>query len=977
MKLQLGEVYSGFKLTEEKKICELEGVARVFKHQKSGTELIHILNKDDHKVFTITFKTPPEDNSGAAHIIEHVLCCSSKKYPLKDTFIELQNSSLCTALNACTYQDMTMYYCASKNDKDFKNLVEVYTDLIFDPLLEAWPNLFRQEGWHYEIRNKREAINYNGVVYNEMLGEYDDPATILEHTIHQALFPNTIYRYDAGGVPEEIVQFNYEDYIAFYEKYYHPSHACIYLYGDIPILDQLKFLDEHYLMHFDKKADTVQIPLQQRLHTPASVHASYQADDKIDLSEAVFLVLSFVIGTSQDAELRLAFEILEQILLKSSASPLVEALIVNKELGKSLTEAGYDTCKQQPVFSITLKGTSVDNKNEFEQTVFEVLHQLVSYGIDPKLIEASINSIEFALKEADDSFEPRGVMYSEKIQNSFLYGGEPFIHLFYDDLLKKIKEKAYQGYFEALIKKYFIENTHRVLVLLEPSKVLKKEIDKKLAKNLKIYKKGLGREGLEELISINNALDKMQNKVNSKEALKMLPVLTLSDISPKTEAFIIQEQMLNGVSVLFNPDASKDIIYMHLLFDTTGVNEEDIPYLGVLASLLTYVGTKHYNYLELDHAINSCVGGMGCQINAYSDIKDTSHYRPLFKISAKLLKEKLPNFVELMHEILNNTIFMEQSKIKEILGSIKYEMERSFNSNPEYTAIKRIYSYCSHAGMYEDIVAGIAYYDFLCTIYNDFDNNFDLLRAKLSQVFQTVFSKTNMTMSITAEQKDFKFIKASIEALINGLKSEHIKKYQYALTPVVKNEGFVTMGSLYTVAKGFNYKKEGYASHGVLQVICNILESTYLWDKIRLQGGAYGCELSLGLDGNMVICSYCDPHLIETLAIYEGIGPFLSNLSLDDAALHRYIVGTIGGLDCALSMEQRSERALTSYLCGITQSELQKAREEILAAEPKDIQHFAALFNEFAKRNTQCVIGNSDQIKKHQRLFKSLRYLSY
>ncbi len=977
MTLQVGEVYSGFKLIKEKIIQELGGIAREFKHLKSGAKLIHILNQDDDKVFTITFKTPPEDNRGAAHIIEHAVCCSSKKYPLKDTFIELQKGSLCTALNACTYPDMTMYYCASKNEKDFKNLIEVYMDLVFQSLIDTKPNLFKQEGWHYELRCKKDVLEYNGVVYHEMTGEYDDPSTLLEHTIHKALFPNTVYCYDAGGIPQDIVELSYSECIDFYKKYYHPTNACFYLYGDSPVLEHLKFLDSQCLSHFDQKEIRAEITLQDSLETAAYSYERYPLTKLEDRSEQALLALSFVIGTSQDAELRLAFEILEQMLLKSSASPLVETLIVHKELGIGIAEAGYDVCRQQPIFSIVLKGTSAHKKEEFEQTVFEVLNQLVSDGIDYKLVEASINSIEFEQKEADAPFEPRGVIYSEKIQNSYLYGGEPFVHLMYENLFEKIKQKAQNGYFEELIKKYFLENTHRALVLLDPCELLEKARNKEKLKKLNDYKKSLSKKEIKALIKMNKELDEMQDIPNTKEALESLPTLALSDITKEADAFVFKEEVIQDVKVLFNPEPTKGIVYIHLLFDTTAISIEDIPYIGILANVLTYVGTKKYTYLELDHAINSHVGGLGCQINAYADIDHTDSYRPLFKITAKLLTEKLPQFISLMDDILNTTSFMEQSKIREILSAMKYEMQRSFSTSPEYSAIKRVYSYFSQAGMYEDLVAGISYYDFLSELHNSFDKNFSLLSVKLSEISQKIFNRINLEIGVTAESKDFKRVSISLERLINALKQEQLKRYEYTLVPTIKNEGYLTNSSLYTVVKGLHYKNAGYTYHGTLQVICNILESTYLWDKVRLQGGAYGCDMILGMDGNIALCSYCDPHLIETLATYDGIGSFLRNLRLDEKELHKYIIGTIGILDSPLSMEQRSERAFTSYLCGITQEALQKARDEILETTLEDIHRFAALFDELAKQNIQCVIGNFDQIRSNQSIFKSLRSLSY
>ncbi|MDF2614981.1 MAG: Peptidase associated domain protein [Clostridia bacterium] len=972
MNLEVNKIYNGFRLIEETYIKELDGVAQLFEHDKSGAKLIHILNNDENKVFTITFKTPPEDNTGTAHIVEHAVCCSSKKYPLKDTFIEIQKGSLCTALNACTYQDMTMYYCASKNEKDLLNLIQVYMDLVFNPLVTSDDRYFRQEGWHYELRSKKDNITYNGVVYNEMLGEYDDPSAVLEHTIHKSLFPDTVYRYDSGGIPEEIVKLTYNEFLDFYSKYYHPSNACICLYGNAEILSQLELLDKEYLRFFDKKRVEAEITLQQTLSAPITVCEKYSVSEELDVSQKAIFALSFVIGTSENTELRLAFEILEHMLLKSSSSPLVESLIVHNSLGKCIDEGGYDSCRRQPIFSIVLRDACCSQRTYFERAVFQVLEQLAYQGIDQKLLQASISTIEFGLKEAEFPFEPRGVVCSELIENSYLYGGDPFAYLRYEENLEKIKKKAEKGYFEELIKKYFLENTHRVFTVLEPSKTLEEEKQVIREKMLKRYKKSLTTQQIAKLIVDNRELDTMQNSPNLKESLQNLPVLSLDDVCKAAETNILQENTLEGIRVIFNPDDAKDIIYIHLLFDTTAVCEEDIPYIGLLSSLVTYLGTESYTYLEIDQIINTHLGGLGCLINAYANVENESDYKPFFKITGKLLIKELPHFILIMQEVLSSTKFTEQSKIKEIIESIQYELERSFGGAPEYVAAKRLYSYITHAGAYEDLVSGIEYYHFIKHLCDQFDENFKEISDKLCEVYGKIISKSHLTIAVTAEEKNHKTIEEHLSLLIDSLKDKKLNKHIYTLEPTIKNEGYLTINNLQSVVQGVNYKTLGYKCYGSLQVVCHILESTYLWDKVRLQGGAYECNVMVSTDGTLVICSYSDPGLLETLEVYQGIGKFLRTLSLDESELHRYIIGTIGMLDSPISLEQRSERTLTSYLCGITNAMLQKTREEILSTTIEDIWFYADLFDEAVSQNIVCVIGKAEKIKKSKKIFKSI-----
>lgn len=972
MNFKIDTIYHGFRLIEESEIKELQGTARIFKHEKSGAVLIYISNTETNKVFTVTFKTPPEDDKGTAHIIEHAVCCSSEKYPFKDTFIELEKGSLCTALNACTYQDMTMYYCASQNDKDFKHLLEVYLDLIFHPLAVKAPHFFMQEGWHYELENEKSDITYNGVVYNEMQGEYDDAATVLEHTVNQILLCETPYRFDSGGVPEAIPTLSYEEFLTFYKRYYEPANASFFLYGDGDVLEHLAFIDRECLSHFSKNEVKAEIPMQRAFERPKYIHQAYPVSSDTNTKDKTLFALNFVVGTAEDAKLRLSFEILEQLLLISSSSPLVEELIVNKQLGKCLGEAGYNACKRQPVFSIVLRETQKNKKDDFEQTVFAILSRLSEKGIDKKLLKAALNTVAFRLKEAEYDGEPRGLIYSELIQNSLLYGGAPYNHLCHEEILRQIKQEADKGYFEALIKEYLLENKHRALVILEPSKALKKQKETMLRQSLKAFKKSLNKQQIKQLIESSQKLDAVQNTSLSQNVLQKLPQLKLEDLNKKAETILLTQSVYDGVKILFNEDNAGDIAYVHLLFDTTGVAEADIPYIGLLASLVTYLDTAHYNHLEIDCEINRHLGGLNCAVNAYPNHQKSTDYKPLFKISAKLFAKKIPAFTALLTEIINSTQFTNVLKMKEIIGQIKYEIEQSFENSSEYIAVQRMYTSISYAGAYEDYVSGISYYLFIKNLYRRFDEDFENISSKLNEVFASIMMKPQLTVFITAAKEQKDWIEAHVKELISGLKEKKIVEHAYIIKPETKNEAFITSGSLYSIALGLKYQDLGWHYHGIIQVISHLLERTYLWERIRLQGGAYGCQLAVSSDGNLVVYSYLDPELLETIDCFETMGTFLENLQMSQQELERCIIGTIGLLDMPLGFEQRSERALTAYLCGITNSDLQKTRDEILAVTLEEIHRFAALFKTINRQNNLCVVGAAASIISNQKLFKTI-----
>ena len=973
MNLKCSQVYYGFRLIEEHLIEEIDGMGRIFEHVKSGARLVHLETKDTNKVFTLSFKTLPSDNSGVAHILEHAVCCASSKYPLKDTFIEMDKGSLNTSLNACTYKDMTMYYCASQNEKDLLNLMEVYMDLVFHPLIKERPYIFKQEGWHYALEDPSDDISYNGIVYNEMNGDYAEPATRLEAVIHETLFKDTCYQYDSGGKPEEIVKLNEEAFLDFYNTYYKPANCTIFLYGDGDLMKQLALLDEGYLKDFDKEEVPGHIPLQKGFEKPEEVKAYYPASLEEELEDKTILALSFVVGDIKDVELRIALEILEHMLLKSSASPLNYHLISELGLGQMLEESGYDTGKRQPTFSIVLNGSNPSEKNRFKEGVFKVLRQLVEEGIDKDLLEAALSVVIFGLKEGDTPWEAKGVIYSEEVQMSVLYGEHPLKHLSYKKYLEAIQKKADQGYFEELIQKYFIDNLHHVLVVLEPDNKLALEEEKQIENHLKAYKKQLTKKELKALIEMNKQLDDLQEHPNTKEALAVLPCLSLKDIRRDVEPISMQEDVAEGVPIHFNSERAGDIAYLHFLFDASSIAQEDLPYLGLLANLLTYVGTKHYTYSALENQINKQTGGLNCSINAYANSEDTSDYKPFFKISCKVLLEKMIELPALLHEITLCGLFNEKEKIKEIIGMVKYEIERSFTGSPEYRAARRLYTYFSDSALYEDHVAGMHYYEFLKVQYEHFEANFEVLSHKIMKIYGQLMQKNHLQISLTAEERAYSSLKRQLEIFIRALPSKDFDKVNYHFTQEIQNEAYVTSSNVQAIASGFNFKTLGYTFKGTLHVVNNILDSTYLWDKIRLQGGAYGSNVMLNRDGNLVICSYCDPGLEETLAAYRGIGEHLKNLYLEEEELEKYIIGTIGGLDMPLTMEQKSERALIYSLCQVSHEQLQKERDEVLATTLEDLQVVGELFEAVMSQNALCVIGSKSKILENTHYFKQIK----
>lgn len=967
MEFKIHETYGGFELISQQEIKEIQGVGRVFYHKESGATLFSLQNKDPHKVFSISFKTLPENNKGTAHIVEHAVCCASEKYPLKETFMALQQGSICTVLNACTYPDMTMYYVASPHEKDLLGIAQVYIDLVFHPLIYSDSNYFKQEGWHYDLEDIQAPLEYTGVVYHEMEGEYSEASTRLEHYIAEMLFPNNFYRYDSGGIPDEIVTLTENEFLNFHKKYYYGANSYLYLYGDMDILSALQALDEAGLKHLERKDTLEPIKVQETVRVPKRVIGYYPS--RKEEEDQALLSLSFIIGKATDHKLRLSFELLEHMLLRSTASPLLKTLILEEELGVSLSDGGYDACKAEPVFSIVLKGSNGKYAEHFEEKIFKTLEYMVNKGIDQALVEAALQTLEFQLRESDASYEPIGVQYSEMILNSYLYGGEPFVHLCYEETLQEIREKANKGYFENLIKKYLLDNPNRGLVVLKPSKKIAQEEFKRKTKSLEVKKLALGEEGCKAIIEENEYLESLQLIENTPEQLRKLPYLSKKDMPSKIRKINKVQLEKNGVAYQYHNEETKGIAYIHLLFDTRAVSQKDIPYIGLLAHLLTYIGTQRRGYSEVENAINTHTGGINCAVHAYQDKGQEELYYPIFKISSKVLYEQLDSFRSLMEEILTQTIFNEKAKLKEMIGSIYYEMHRSFVGAPEYRASQNLYTYFSETGVYEDQVCGIQFYHFIKQINETFEEAYIDLKEKLQNVYKAIFTQSNCKVSITAEERCQEILMETLPELISKLNNEIGKKYSYSFQLTENNIAYGTIQNVQAIAQGFQFRKAGIAYHGSLEVVMNILENTYLWDRVRLQGGAYGCDILMGYEGHFVICSYCDPNLIETLEVYRGIPNFLEALELEEESVERYIVSALGMMHAPMSMEQCSERAVMDWMTGGGDALREKIYEEILETDLSKIKESKTFFDAMIQENRYCIIGDYKKIKKHKKLF--------
>jgi presequence protease len=970
MSLEINKVYHGFKLLEEKHIEEINSTTKLFEHEKSGAKLFYLQNEDDNKVFSISFRTPPEDSTGLTHILEHSVLCGSRKFPSKEPFVELIKGSLNTFLNAMTFSDKTMYPVASRNNKDFRNLMDVYLDAVLYPNIYKTPEILMQEGWHYELDNKEGELTYKGVVYNEMKGALSSPESILMRKVQESLFPDTPYGYESGGDPDFIPDLTQEQFVSFHKKYYHPSNSYIFLYGDMDILEQLSFIDSEYLSNFNRIDIDSEIPYQKPFNEQKKVVLDYPISENEKEEDKTFLSLNFVVGDATNNELYYAFDILEHLLLETPAAPLKKSLI-DANLGKDVF-GSFDSSVLQPTFSLVVKNSSESKLDEFKKVVHDTLESLVNNGIDKKLIESSINIKEFQLREAEFSGYPKGLVYGIQCMDSWLYGENPILHLEYESALAKIKTALETNYFEKLIEQYLLNSKHSSLVVVNPKKGLGEQKSEELRKKLADYKASLSEDELNKIIENTNKLRERQETPDTQEALESLPLLSLEDIDPKSEKLPLEEKAIKDIKVLAHPTFTSGIGYVNIYFDSTVVPQDKIPHLGLLSAVLGKIGTKKYGYEELSNIININTGGIRFSAEAFAECGSSQNFFPKFSVRAKALIEKLPDLMEIIGEILGNTVYEDKKRIKEIIQEMKSRMEMRMLQRGHTVASKRACSYFSPIAKYEETLIGLSFYKFMADLDNNFEAKFKELSESFKELSKLIFNKNNLILSFTGDEKDYGIFEQSFTALYDNLGEEKPQQNEYSFELGALNEGLMTSSKVQYVAKAYNFRDLGYNYTGSLQVLKTIVGYEYLWNKVRVQGGAYGAFSNFQWGGNTVFSSYRDPNLVETLAAYDKTASFVQNFDADNREMTKYIIGTISELDSPLSPFMKGVVSDEYYIRKINHELVQKEREEILNTNKEEIRKLASLISEGMKQNYFCVLGSEEKIKANKDMFGNI-----
>lgn len=973
MKWKIGDMVHGFRVNSMSHIEEVNSDAYLMEHVKSGARLMYLDNDDDNKVFYICFRTTPDNSKGTPHIMEHSTLCGSRKYPLKEPFVELAKGSLNTFLNAITWPDKTMYPIASRNDVDFHNLMDVYLDAVFYPNCLKNPQILMQEGWHYELENKDAPLTYNGVVYNEMKGALSSPEAIMEDRAMEKLFPDTTYGVESGGDPEVIPTLSFREFTEFHRRFYHPSNSYIYLYGDMDIEKTLDYLDREYLSAFDRRNVDSMVKTQAPFSKRVSLTAPYGIAENEGTEGKAIHALYTAFNDHMSTMDSLAFRILNYVLIDMDGAPLKQA-VLDAGIGSDLSGSYGDSYKQ-PVWIVEATGSEVDKQAAFADVVDSTLRSIALKGIDKDMLEAALNRTEFTARENDYQGRPKGLFYGVRAMDMWLYDRNPMDALRYIDDMNRLRENLKTNYFENLLLRYVIKNPHQVLITMKPEKGLTEKMNRETAEKLASFKSSLSDEQLDKIMASTKALKERQASGETEEALKTIPLLSRKDLKRPVEEEVLEKERVSGVDHFHFQVHTNGITYVNFYFTLGNLKEEDIPYAILLSSLLRSLSTTKHSYTELARLSNAYTGGMSFALNGYGKVNDTSSYLPALTIRAKALTSKTDKLMDLLGEVINHTLFTDTKRLKELILQEKSEWDMSAFSRGHTLVMTRLTSYFSKGGEFAE-QSGLSYYYFLADLVKHFDENKDALEEKLAAISQKIFTRSGLFFETIGEEDEKKAVLANLPLVLDDMEEgEKAEPHVYSFPPESRNEAFLTSGKVQYVAKGGNFKSHGFAYTGALRVMETILRYEYLWKKIRVLGGAYGAFTQFLRDGTAILCSYRDPNLSETIKAYEELPAYLENLTLSDREMTKYVIGTMAADEIQLTPSMKGERAMVHYLSGNTRESRMKIRDEIINCQVEDIRKLAPLVDSVMKDPYICVMGSEDRIQKDKDLFDTVRSL--
>lgn len=950
----------GFELVQEREISEIRSRARLFRHVKTGAELLSIENNDENKCFSATFKTPPADSTGVPHILEHSVLNGSRNYPVKEPFVELLKTSLNTFLNAFTFDDFTGYPVASTNLQDFYNLIDVYLDAVFYPLISEYT--LKQEGWHHELESIDAPLTYKGVVFNEMKAAYSNPERVLGVLTQSNLLPDTPYAHDAGGDPASIPDLTYEQFKRFHEDYYHPSNTRFFFYGDDNPEERLRKVDA-FIAGFDHRAVNADVPLQKPFDAPRKLRAGYDAGESGE--DRAFVTVNWMLSEVTDSNEMMALAILNHILVETPASPL-RKILIDSGLGEDLTGGGFSAYTRQSTFSTGLKGVAVENGDAVEALVIDTLAKLAREGIDPAMIEAAVNTTEFQLRERNTGQFPRGLMMYVSITPAWIHGGDPLGELGFESHLGAVKAAyaANPRYFESLIEKYFVNNPHRLTVILEPDPNAAAEREQRELNRLQAERAHMTPKNLEEIIADGAKLKAIQEREDSPEDLAKIPTLKLKDIEREAKIIPIETLEIEGAQVLYHDLPTSDIVYLDLAFDMHTLPQDYIPYMGLFGQLLLEMGTEKEDFVALTQRIGSKTGGINTN-TAVSAKYRTSESIAYQVIRGKCLPAQTADLLDILRDILLTVNLDNPERFTQIVLEEKAQIETYVGFAGQSFASRRVSAHLSEEGWIKEQTGGINYLFFLRQLAEKVENDWASVLGALRDIRQILVNRRALLVNVTVDADNWARFQPQLSAFLASLPAADVQRQTWNMQPLPDREALTAPAQVNFVAKGVNLYEAGYELDGSMTAILKKMNFDYMWNRIRVQGGAYGGAAQFNnMSGAFTFLSWRDPNLMGTLETYDNAARYLYNLEMNEDELEKTIIGAVGDVDQYLLPDAKGYTSMLRYLTGFNDALRQQYRDQLLSTRMEDFRKLGEFLQQVVKDGKVAVVTSPQTAQK-------------
>jgi presequence protease len=951
----------GFELIEQRSLPELNSEAYWYRHIKTGAELLSLVNEDSNKSFGVSFRTPPDDSTGIAHILEHSVLCGSRKYPSKEPFVELLKGSLNTFLNAMTYPDKTVYPVASQNLQDFYNLVDVYLDAVFYPRLT--PQVLQQEGWHYELPTADATLSYKGVVFNEMKGANSSPERLLFNYGQTTLFPDTIYRHDSGGNPADIPNLTFDQFQAFHHRFYHPSNAQFYFYGDDNPTERLRLIND-FIAEFDRSEPESKIDVQPMFAEPRHVERTYPVAEDDTSERKGMLLMSWLLPENHDPHLAFALEMLEYLLIGTPGAPLRKALI-ESGLGEDLANSGVDTSRRQMSFQIGMKGTDPDTANAFEKVVLNTLHHLSVEGIDQDAIEAAVNATEFALRENNTGNFPRGLAIFLRALNTWNHDGTPFDAIAFEETLNDLKQRLANGeqIFEELIENYLVKNHHRVTLVLRPDSQLAQTWEANEQAKLANVRSHLTDRDIERVVQESLALQKAQETPDSPDVLAMIPQLTLEDLDRQVKTVPTEVLDVAGAELLYHDLGTNGILYFDLGLDLHTLPQDLLPYIPLFGRALLEMGTEAEDFVRLSQRIDQKTGGISTKTFT-TVVRGTDESAAWLFLRGKAMAPQSAELFAILRDVLTTTRFDNQERFLQMVLEEKAGAEAELVPMGHRVVNRRLRARLNEADWANEQMTGVSQLFFLRSLAENVQNNWKGVLATLTRIRNILLNRDTMILNATLDQSGWREVLPRLESFVEGLPTASATREAWSPALPPAPEGLTIPARVNYVGRVADVSNVPNATTGSAVVVSRYLGMSYMWEKVRVQGGAYGGFAALDtLANTFSFLSYRDPNLTRTLDVYKGAGDFLRDVEISGEEVTKGIIGAIGDMDAYQLPDAQGHSALERYIAHVTDEQRQSRREQILATTPADFRAFADVIDAVNQQGAVAVLGSAQALE--------------